>query len=283
MKKNNGTKPLISVVIATKNEENNIENCLKSIIAQTYPSDKIELIVIDNNSSDNTEEIAKKFTDKFYSIGPKRASQLNFGVEMSKGNYILYPDADMILSENVIEECVYTCEKKGCIALYIPEKIIGNGFWIKVRDFERSFYEKTCIDAVRFVARDVFVKSGGFDENIDFGPDDWDFNRRIKQIGNLDIIKSPIFHNEGKFELKRYLAKKKKYTATFKKYIEKWGAKDPIIKKQLGGRYRLFGVYTEKGKWKKFIKNPVATIGMYFLRFMVGIQYILVKNKPEKE
>ncbi|MBU4299200.1 glycosyltransferase [Patescibacteria group bacterium] len=53
--------PLVSVVITTKNEEKNIENCLKSILNQTYPRDKIEIIVVDNNSSDRTKEIVQTF------------------------------------------------------------------------------------------------------------------------------------------------------------------------------------------------------------------------------
>jgi glycosyltransferase involved in cell wall biosynthesis len=265
--------PLVSVIIATKNEEKNIENCIKSIKNQTYPSDKIELLVVDNNSTDRTKEIAKRFS-VVYNRGHKRASQLNFGVRESKGKYILYPDADMILSEKIVEECVIKCENESCIALYIPEKIVGRGFWIKVRDFERSFYNTTCIDAVRFVNKNKFLGIGGFDESIDFGPDDWDFNRRIKEIGKVDIIKSPLFHNEGKFDLKRYLEKKKNYSTNFDKYIEKWGMKDLIIKKQLGASYRIVGVFIENGKWIKLITYPILSLCMYGLRFMVGFQYL---------
>jgi len=53
---------LVSVIITTKNEEKNIENCLKSIKLQTYQN--IEIIVVDNNSSDQTKELSQKYTDK---------------------------------------------------------------------------------------------------------------------------------------------------------------------------------------------------------------------------
>lgn len=266
--------PLVSVIIATKNEEKNIENCIQSIKNQTYPSDKIELIVVDNNSTDKTKEIAEKFAI-VYNKGPKRASQLNFGVKESKGMYIIYPDADMILSEKVIEECVDKCENENYMALYIPEKIIGNGFWIKVRSFERSFYNTTCIDAVRFVKREKFLEINGFDDNIDFGPDDWDFNRRLKHIGKVDIVSSSLFHNEGEFDIERYLKKKKNYSSTFNKYIEKWGKEDPIIKMQLGIYYRMIGVFIEKGKWINLVMHPVLTVGMYWLRFNVALRYVM--------
>ena len=301
--------PIVSIVITTKNEEKNIENCLKSIRNQTFNSQfpipnsrfpipnshshpLIEIIVVDNNSQDKTKEIAYKYTDKVYNFGPERSAQRNFGVKQASGKYILYLDADMILSENVISECVEKFRKgeiengrremgngkRELVALYIPERIIGKGFWVKVRDFERSFYNATVIDCVRFVRRDKFLEIGGFDENLT-GPEDWDFDRRIREIGRVDIIDAPIYHNEGSFDLKKYLNKKSYYAKTFDKYIQKWGKDDKIIKKQLGFWYRFFGVFSENGKWKRLVKHPGLTIGMYFLRFMVGLQYLMSSKK----
>jgi glycosyltransferase involved in cell wall biosynthesis len=266
------------VVVTTKNEEGNIANCLQSIRNQTYPDGKIEMIVVDNHSSDETIEIAKKFTDKVYTKGPQRSAQLNFGVQTAKGEYILYPDADMILSEKVITDCVDKCENEDRVALYVPEKIIGNDFWIDVRDFERSFYNATCIDAVRFVRREIFLKICGFDENLDFGPDDWDFDKRVKEAGKVGIITAPLYHNEGKFILKRYLEKKGRYSKAIDKYVQKWGKDETEIKKQLGIWYRLFGVFIENGKWKKLLRHPIKTFGMYFLRFTVGITYLRLRT-----
>lgn len=265
--------PLVSVVVTTKNEERNIGNCLQSIKEQTYPS--IELIVVDNNSGDDTVEIAKNFTEKVYIKGPERAAQRNFGVKEAQGKYILYLDADMILSKEVVAECVDKCEGENCIALYIPERIVGQGFWIKVRDFERGFYNASCIDAVRFVRRDKFLEVDGFDEeNLASGPEDWDFDRRIKQFGNVSIIKSPLYHKEGGFNFRKYLRKKGYYSKSLDGYVEKWGRGDPIVKKQLGARYRLLGVFIENGKWKRLIRHPLLTVGIYLLRFMVGITYL---------
>ncbi len=266
--------PLVSVVLTTKNEEKNVANCLQSIKNQTYPQTKIEIIVVDNYSPDKTIDIAEKFTENIYYKGPHRAAQLNFGVQKARGKYIFYPDADMILSENVMAECVDKCENEGYISLYIPENIIGSGFWISVRDFERSFYNGTCIDAVRFVRRETFLETGGFDESIDFGPDDWDFNKRIKEIGKMGIITAQLYHNEGEFNVNKYLGKKNHYVKTLTKYIEKWGKNDLDIRKQLGIQYRLFGVFLEKGKWKKLVRHPLLTIAMYFLRLRVAIGYL---------
>ncbi len=307
---------MVSVIVTTKNEEKNIANCLRSIrnsINRTSSINSInwdgEIIVVDNNSSDNTVKIAKEFTDKVYDKGPERSAQRNFGVERSSGKYLLYLDADMILSENVIQECVDKYEKEGCVALFIPERIVSlsdkqlsplcnqsydlsshlpkvnhqyhwnhflnhcnQNFWTRIRDFERSFYDATEIDCVRFVRKDAFKKVGGFDETLT-GPEDWDFDRRIRKTGKVGIINTPLYHNEGGFNLKKYLRKKSSYAESMSRYMEKWGQNDPIVKKQLGACYRLLGVFIENGRWKKLIRHPLLTLGMYLLRFMVGITY----------
>ena len=170
--------PLVSVIVTTKNEERNIANCLKSIRNQTYKN--IEIIVVDNNSDDRTKEIAEKYTAQVFNHGPERSAQRNLGAERAGGKYILYLDADMILSPEVIEECVEKMKRdNNLFALYIPERIVGEGFWIKVRDFERSFYTKTPIDAVRFIRKDIFEKVGGFDERM-YACEDWDFDKRVR-------------------------------------------------------------------------------------------------------
>ena len=267
----------VSVIIATKQEENNIANCINSVREQVYPGN-IEIIVVDNHSSDKTLEIARQYSAIVYVIGASRGAQLNLGVKRATGKYLLYLDADMILSENVIGECVDTCEKENCVALYIPESITGKGFFAKIRNFERSFYNATCIDAVRFVNRQKFIEVKGFDEDLLFGPDDWDFDRRLKQAGRTSIIRNHLYHNESIINIRKYLRKKKDYVHTFGGYIKKWGKSDLIIRKQLGLYYRFFGVFVENGKWRKLIAHPFLTGGMYILRFLVGINFLVSKN-----
>ncbi len=264
----------VSVIISTKNEEKNIGNCLQSVKSQTFPQERIEIIVVDNYSTDKTAETAGQFTDNIYLYGPERSAQRNFGIEKGKGSYILFLDADMILSENVILECFEKCETEKHAALYIPEEVVGEGFWIKVRNFERSFYNATCIDGVRFVNREKFLETGGFDLTL-IAAEDWDFDRRIARLGTLSIIDSPLYHNEGKFNLGNYLKKKAFYSGILNKYVDKWGWKDPVVKKQIGIWYRFFRVFIENGKWIRILRHPILMLGVYFLRFMVGIRYIL--------
>lgn len=266
----------VSVVITTRNEGKHLENCIRSVKNQAYPQDKLEIIVVDNNSSDQTKKIAERYTDRVFNYGPERSAQRNFGVRQSKGQYILYLDADMALSVNLIKECVEKCEKNGFVALYIPERITGKGFWIRVRDFERSFYNATAIDCVRFVTRDKFLSIGGFDEDLT-GPEDWDFDRRIRQLGKVGIIDSPLYHKEDIFNLMRYLNKKIYYSEGIDRYIRKWGKEDVEVKKQIGLLYRYFGVFIENNKAKRLTRHPVYTCSMCFLRLCVGTVFLTNK------
>ena len=135
---NDDTNPLISIVITTKNEEKHIRNCLLSIKEQTYPN--IEIIVVDNASSDRTKEIAKEYTNLVFDKGPERSSQRNYGmIKIARGQYVMFVDADMIFSPCLINSCIKQIKAKGCQALHIPEIVLGTSYWSKVRRFERSF------------------------------------------------------------------------------------------------------------------------------------------------
>jgi glycosyltransferase involved in cell wall biosynthesis len=263
----------VSIIITTKNEERRIGDCLRSIQEQNYPQERLEIIIVDNNSIDNTKKIASRFNVQVYNKGPERSAQRNFGIFRAKGEYVLYLDADMTLGENVIPECVRNCDDNGCTGLYIPERIIGKGFWIRVRDFERGFYDGTCIDAARFIRRETAMAIGGFDESLN-GPEDWDFDRRLRAAGKLGIACVVIFHDEGTFNLWRYLTKKRYYSRGFAAYISKWGKNDSEIRKQFGFRYRYLGVFIENGKWKRLLVHSLLAGGMILLRLAVGLMYI---------
>jgi glycosyltransferase involved in cell wall biosynthesis len=64
----NGNIPLVSIIITTRNEESVIGKLLKSIQTQTYPD--IEIILVDNHSTDRTCEIARTYVDKLLIQGP---------------------------------------------------------------------------------------------------------------------------------------------------------------------------------------------------------------------
>ena len=108
----------------------------------------------------------------------------------------------------------------------------------------------------------------------------WEFKDYILERGvNPSDFGSVIYHNESEFDLKKYILKKKYYSKNFDKYLDKWGREDPDIKKQFGLCYRFFGVFIENGQWRKLLGNFHLTLGMYFLRFLVGLSFVFKSEK----
>lgn len=266
--------PLVSVVVTTKNEERHIAVCLQSIKRQNFPKGSFEIIVVDNNSTDRTMRIARKYTRNIYNAGPERSAQRNYGAAKSSGKYYLYLDADMELSRDVLKKCIEQFTNNPDLkGLYIPEVIRGKYYWSKIRRFERSFYNGTVIDCVRCVKLADFRKVSGFDTAMS-GPEDWDFDKKIRELGPVSTTSSVLYHNEEQVSIWTYLKKKEYYSKSFLVYIKKWGKDDPDVKKQLGLGYRFFWVFVERGKWKKLFKHPLLAIFMLALRVLVGLAYL---------
>lgn len=255
----NKTQPLVSVIIPTKNSSRTLDKCLKSIQDQTYPN--IEIILVDNNSTDNTKEIARKFTDKVYNKGPERSSQRNYGAKKAKGEYLLIHDSDIYFHPNSVQECVDLALDKQADAVILPEKSIGEGYWTKVKAFERSFYEgNDLIEAVRFFNKEVYNELGGYDEDLT-GPEDWDLTIRFRK-NNYKIMrtKNHLLHDEGKINLFGS-SKKKQYYA--KDMFEKYAQKYPDIFKQ---QMSFFKRFPASRLLIKGIQHPVLLSSMILMK-----------------
>ncbi|HUQ85178.1 MAG TPA: glycosyltransferase [Candidatus Limnocylindrales bacterium] len=257
--------PLVSVIITTKNSESTIKSCLSSIKNQNYSN--LEIILVDNNSTDHTSKIAQKYTKLIFNKGPERSAQRNFGAKKAKGKFLLFVDSDMELSKNVIKDCVekYITNSHNAAGVVIPEKSFGNSFWAKCKALEREFYlGLDWIEAPRFFSKEIFEEIGGYDEK-QTGTEDFDLPQRIKsRFKNRSIlrIKSMIHHNEGDLALSYTLKKKYYYVKTARIYREKKSNKD-YYKKQSSiiERYRVFF-----SNPRKLLKNPILGLGMLLMK-----------------
>jgi glycosyltransferase involved in cell wall biosynthesis len=255
------SKSLVSLIVTTKNEAEVIERLLKSIKKQSYKI--IELIVVDNNSTDKTAVIVKKYTKHIFSKGPERSTQRNFGAKKAKGDYFMFLDADMELSPHVVEECVdkITQDKK-VGAVTVPEQSKVKLFWEKVKAHERSFYNEvgdTTTDASRFFSRKAFLSVGGYDESIT-GPEDWDLPENVLKKGyKTTRIKSVIYHYERVPSLFQLGKKKYYYALTSHRYLKKHNI-SPMSAKTI---YFLRPVFYKN--WRKLLGHPVLSGGMFVM------------------
>lgn len=99
--------PLVSVVIPVYNSEKTIGACLEKLLDQSYPSSKTEIIAVNNNSTDNTQDIIDKFN--VLSILEKKkgpSAARNAGIRRAKGEIIIFTDADCLADREFINQHV---------------------------------------------------------------------------------------------------------------------------------------------------------------------------------
>lgn len=89
-----------SVIIASYNEDENLKNCLNSLLETDYPKENYEIIVVDNNSTDNTKNIVALFPEILYLKEDRRgaACARNKGIASSKNDILVFIDADTIVT-----------------------------------------------------------------------------------------------------------------------------------------------------------------------------------------
>jgi glycosyltransferase involved in cell wall biosynthesis len=205
-------RPLVTVVVPTRNTERTLARCLESIKDQTYPN--VELVVVDNSSTDATQAIAKEYADQVVTLGPERSAQRNHGAKIGSGEYLIFIDADMVLNAAIVGEVVETFEREGegLGALVIPELAFGEGFLARCRELEKRLYlGDGSVEAARAFPRRVFEEVGGYDETIT-GFEDWELPDRMRAAGyRLGRVTSFIMHDEGRISLRNAFNKKRYY------------------------------------------------------------------------
>lgn len=259
--------PTVSVIIPAFNEEKNIERLLVSIKKQKYK--RIEIVVVDDASTDNTSTIAREYTDKvFQRKHAERSIQRNFGAKKSSGDYLLFLDADMELTENVVGDCIEFMKGSSFGAITIAERTISNTFTGKVRAFEREMYMgDPTVEVARFFPKKIFFEFNGYDPSLT-GPEDYDLPYRISQKYKTGRVNSYILHHEEGVGLVRLLKKKYYYAAKGAIYAKKH---PELIKTQ--GNLLFRKAYIKN--WKKFVKNPILGISFIVIRILETASAVL--------
>jgi cellulose synthase/poly-beta-1,6-N-acetylglucosamine synthase-like glycosyltransferase len=129
-------EPTVSLIVAAKNEEENIAKCIDSLLKLKYPAQKLEIIVINDNSIDRTGEIIRSYGDRIKYIETEasanlkgKANALAQAIKKSTGEMIFTTDADCIVNPSWVTEMVkYYDERTGVVCSYsLPEP--RNLFW----------------------------------------------------------------------------------------------------------------------------------------------------------
>ncbi|RAP34134.1 hypothetical protein DID75_00740 [Candidatus Marinamargulisbacteria bacterium SCGC AG-410-N11] len=202
-------KPEISFIIVNYNGEAFIQQCFNSILSQKI-SVPYEVIVVDNNSSDNSVELIKTFSSfkilvNKENLGFTKAN--NQAVKIAQGNYIFLLNNDTVLYENALEvlyQSIRSIDNVGAIA----PKLLNEDLSLQVAGsfFGRIQYMTKNPKKVGFLSccamlirKDYFIKIGMFDEAFFFYNDDIDLSKRILKSGKLLIYEpnSKVIHFGG--------------------------------------------------------------------------------------
>lgn len=200
MEKRSGL-PTVSIVIPVYNRENLIKDCLSSLINLDYPKEKLEIIVVDNGSTDGSPEIVKRFRNSETNIKllfTKRkgsASARRLAISHATGEIIAFTDSDCRVDKEWVKELVknFQDQKVGIVAgrtqyygpkNYISKVLERKGFKITyfyaLRKKLKLQFAPTCNLAVK---REVLKIIGEYGENFSHGGDDIDLGVKIKTSG----------------------------------------------------------------------------------------------------
>lgn len=220
MQKESLNQPLISIIIPCYNDASYIKESVDSAINQAYFNK--EIIVIDDGSNKTTKEVLKKiepYINKLITQDNKgQSAARNKGIKEAKGEYILVLDSDDFFEESFCEKSIKLIQKDLSIKIvtsysniisekrkkkYLFKPIGGN--------ISEMLLNNVAMGSCLFKKKD-WKESGGYDENMRNGFEDWEFYiRLLKDNGRVEVIKEHLFNYRKRINSTTSKANKIKY------------------------------------------------------------------------
>jgi cellulose synthase/poly-beta-1,6-N-acetylglucosamine synthase-like glycosyltransferase len=241
-------KTKVSVLIAARNEERNIGDTIKAILAQNYPKELMEIIVVDDNSTDRTPEIIDSFAQEGVKLlrlneaevlNSYKKKAITEAINISTGELMVATDADCQMKPNWLSTVVSLYEEKGCYlisgpVLYYKEKSIFEQlqtveFLYLIGLGAASIGNKqssTCNGANLAYRKDIFLELKGFQGIDDLASgDDELFLHKVaaKYPDKIEFCKSleAAVYTEAKESLTSFIAQRKRWASKSTHYKRK--------------------------------------------------------------
>lgn len=192
-------KSTISIIVPCYNQANYLTETVESALRSTYP--KLEVIIINDGSTDNSKEIAEDLTEKYknvYLLNQENsgvAKARNAGIEFSNAKYILPLDADDLISPEYVTNAIKILDEKPevkvvyCDAVKFDEK--GERSW-KLKPFSlKNLARDNMIFVSGVFRRAEAVAVGGFSDKMKMGREDWEFWIKMLKNGG-EVVKLPF-------------------------------------------------------------------------------------------
>jgi len=202
--------PFVTVVVPCRNEEKHIARCLESIVANDYPKEKMEILVLDGMSEDPTREIVERYSERYPMIrlvdNPQKhiPAAMNLGIREARGETIIKMDAHSTFRREHISLCVayqekYGAENVGGVCKITPGADtataraimlgLGHRFGSGNANVKVGVAKPTWSDSTAFgcFKKDLFERIGMYDENL-LSSSDLDLNQRIQAAGGGILV-----------------------------------------------------------------------------------------------
>lgn len=300
---------MLSVIVPIYNEEKYIAKCIDSILAQDYPKEDFEILLVDGMSKDRTREIIREYIAKYGNIrlldNPGRTAPcaMNVGIKASKGDIIIRLDAHAFFPFNYFSTLVrklkeLDADNIGGVCRTLPAKdnriskcianVLSSSFGMGDSSFRVGAKREMKVDTVPFgcFRRELFDRIGLYDEELIRNQDDELNGRIIKNGGSIYLLPDVVIE---------YFARDT--VAKVYKMFFQYGLFKPLVNKKLGSPatvrqfFPLFFVIGLLLGWLSLFINKwlfvayIAVITLYFslatifsLRYSKKISYILTQN-----
>lgn len=209
--------PFISVIIPARNEESFIGRTLDSLIANDYPKDKLEILVVDGISEDRTKEIVAEYAETYPYIklleNPKKITPIamNIGIHNAQGSLVTKTDAHSIYPVEYLSKCAryiekYHVEAVGGVARATPSLLtlkaaaislsLSSWFGSGGGGLRYATGEPRLADTAFGICykKDAVIKAGLFNENLTRSQD-MDLNIRLQKMGGKILLVPDIMIN----------------------------------------------------------------------------------------
>ena len=264
------TQPFVSVVVPVFNGEDMLDACLSSLAAQDYPQGRCEVIVVDNNSTDATAQIIKRFPVRYVLEGSRQSSYAarNRGITEARGEIIAFTDADCVASPDWIRRgvepfadariggvagAVQSREPRTLAQRYAVEKhVLSQETALRENAFRPAIYT-----ANAFYRISALQQVGGFDAAVQFGGDA-DLAWRVQMRLGLSVAYCPgaVVHHEHRARVGELLRQRRNYgygsVVNYLKYRDQMGRRTL--------KHAYWELRALAGKCATFLKSAVCSL-----------------------
>ena len=195
-------KNIISIILPTFNRAKYIDRSIMSVIGQTYQN--WELLIVDDGSTDNTFELAKKYINKhsniryFFHENRGAAYTMNIGMQNSIGNFITFLGSDDEYLPNHLKARIdYLEDNIEIDLLHSPAKIIGNEYVKDKYDLTKNIHLDNCVlGGTLFGKSEVFNKLNGF-KDVNYSPES-EFVERAEKVYKINKLnlRTYVYHRD---------------------------------------------------------------------------------------